>query len=287
MPASLLDLVRRPPPSPPWQEGDNIRWHEPDFSKRMLEEHLSQEHDAASRRFRTIEAHVKWIHRRLLKGRAARILDLGCGPGLYTSRLAQRGHECVGIDYSPASIAYALDHVRREKLRCHYVCQDIRQAEYGTGFHLVMLIFGELNVFRPSDAKAILQKANGALAEGGLLLVEPHTHSAIRRIGTRGSHWYSKERGVFSNRPHICLEEHSWHSATRTASVRYFIIDAKSGGLSRYAQSFQAYSKAQYRSLLAGCGFDNIEFHPSLSGTQGESHRDLMVVVARKRPSSR
>ena len=39
--------------------------------------------------------------------RGARVLDLGCGPGLYTTRLAKLGHTCVGIDFSPASIAYA------------------------------------------------------------------------------------------------------------------------------------------------------------------------------------
>lgn len=34
------------------------------------------------------------------KGNPTRILDLGCGPGLYTSRLARLGHCCVGIDFS-------------------------------------------------------------------------------------------------------------------------------------------------------------------------------------------
>jgi SAM-dependent methyltransferase len=252
----------------------------------MLEEHLSQDHDRASRRTETIDAHVDWIHRHLLKGRAAKVLDLGCGPGLYTSRLAQRGHECVGIDYSPASIAYAADHARREKLPCYYLCEDVRRADYGTGFDLVTLIFGEFNVFRPPDARVILQKANSALAESGLLLLEPHSHSAIRRIGVQGSLWYSKERGVFSDRPYLCLEEHTWQSAGRTATVRYFIIDAKSGDVSKYAQSFQAYSKTEYRSLLLRCGFDDVEFFPSLTGTKLASQGDLIVVVARKQAAS-
>jgi predicted TPR repeat methyltransferase len=43
----------------------------------------------------------------VLQSEPQRILDLGCGPGLYTQRLASLGHTCVGIDISPASIAYA------------------------------------------------------------------------------------------------------------------------------------------------------------------------------------
>ena len=46
---SLTDLVHRAPIPLPWAEGDNIPWHDPEFSQRMLREHLSQAHDAASR----------------------------------------------------------------------------------------------------------------------------------------------------------------------------------------------------------------------------------------------
>lgn len=279
---SLLDLVRRRAVVAPWEEGDNIPWHEPGFSERMLEEHLSQDHDRASRRSETIDAHVGWIHEHLLEGRTAKVLDLGCGPGLYTSRLAQRGHECTGIDYSPASIAYAVDRARSGNLRCRYLGEDLRRAEYGTGFGLVMLIFGELNVFRPTDARAILEKANRALAKDGLLLLEPHTFDVVRTIGEAGRHWYSGERGLFSDRPHLCLQEHSWDPASNTATIRYFIVDATSGEVSSHAQSFQAYSDGEYLSLLAGCGFDGVELIPSLAGAAGEPTDGLIAIVARK-----
>jgi SAM-dependent methyltransferase len=279
---SLLDVVRRSPSAGPWEEGDNIPWHEPGFSERMLEEHLSQEHDAASRRSGTIDAHVKWIHQRVLDSRPARVLDLGCGPGLYASRLARLGHECVGIDYSPASIRYATDHARTRELSCRYTCDDIRQAEYGTGFGLAMLIFGELNVFHPSDATAVLQKVRDALRDGGVLLLEPHTEAVVEKIGAQSAHWYSRERGLFSERPHLCLQEHLWDEASRTATIRYFIVDAESAAVSRYAQSFQAYSDDEYRSLLVGCGFEDVEILPSLGGTAGEPRGDLVAVVAKK-----
>jgi hypothetical protein len=55
---NLIDIVNRIPIPEPWVEGEKIPWNEPAFSARMLQEHLSQEHDAASRRFATIDAHV-------------------------------------------------------------------------------------------------------------------------------------------------------------------------------------------------------------------------------------
>ena len=62
----LTDIVRRSCPPQPWVEGEKIPWHDPALSWRMLAEHLSQEHDAASRRLVVIERHVAWIHRTLL-----------------------------------------------------------------------------------------------------------------------------------------------------------------------------------------------------------------------------
>jgi hypothetical protein len=104
---NLIEIVDRDPAPVPWAEGDNIPWNDPAFSARMLQEHLSQEHDAASRRWGKIDAQVAWIHEHLLGGKPTRILDLGCGPGLYASRLARLGHSCVGIDWGPADKAHA------------------------------------------------------------------------------------------------------------------------------------------------------------------------------------
>ena len=278
----LLDLVSRSALPEPWSEGDNIPWHDPGFSQRMLQEHLSQDHDAASRRFEKIDQHVAWIDGRLLSGKPTRVLDLGCGPGLYTSRLARLGHRCLGIDYSPASIAYAVEQAKEESLACTYLRQDIRRAEYGTGFGLVMLIFGELNVFRPADARTILRKAHRALVSDGLLLLEPHTFAAVRRIGERPSSWYAARTGLFSAQPHLCLEEHFWDASHSAATTRFFIVDAATGEVTRHAQSFQAYTDAEYRTTLNEGGFDDLAFFPSLTGMEDESQADLMAIVARK-----
>jgi SAM-dependent methyltransferase len=281
LPDSLLGLVRRKSPPEPWAEGEKIPWNEPGFSRRMLREHLSQAHDAASRRFETIDRHVGWIDRNVLSGVPTQILDLGCGPGLYASRLARLGHECLGIDFSPASIAYARQQAEGEGLRCSYRQDDIRFAEYGTGYGLVMLIFGEFNVFRPEDARAILQKAHSALAPEGVLLLEPHTFDAVRQAGEQPPSWYSAESGLFSEDPHLCLEESFWDDARNTATQRYFIVDAVSGAVTRHAATMQAYTDEQYHALLAGCGFGGIEFYPSLRGETDRSQAGLMAIVAR------
>lgn len=173
---TLLDLIDRDMAPKPWAEGEKIPWDDPEFSQRMLREHLSQKHDAASRRKNIIQKHVAWIHGHILGGLPSRILDLGCGPGLYTAPLAGLGHTSHGIDFSPASIDYA---VQNAPAGCTYTLGDIRTTEFGSGYDLVMSIFGEFNVFRPKDAQLILQKSNAALNTGGRLLLEVQDRKSV------------------------------------------------------------------------------------------------------------
>jgi len=287
----LMDVILRQAVPQPWAEGEKIPWNDPDFSRRMLLEHLSQEHDAASRRFETIDEQVAWIHRTVLAGRPTKILDLGCGPGLYAGRLAALGHECVGFDFSPASIQYAKDASRLQGLACTYVEADIRTADYGGGYGLAMLIYGELNPFRPADARSILQKAHHALVAGGHLLLEVHTFAAVQGMGRARRSWYSTESGLFLDRPHICLMESFWDGEENVATERYYIVEAPlalacrasaGGDVTRYAAGTQAYTDEGYRSLLADSGFGDVAFHPSLRGEVDESQGDFFVIVAQK-----
>lgn len=279
---NLIDIIYRKNPPEPWTEGEKIPWDDPDFSARMLNEHLSQEHDAASRRFEIIDKQVNWIHHHVLNTKPTRVLDLGCGPGFYTSRLATLGHRCVGIDFSPASIAYAQQQAKAADLACSYIHQDIRSADFGKGYGLVMLIFGEFNVFKPADARKILKKAYQALLPAGFLLLEPHTFDAVVRLGNQPASWYSAENGLFSQRPHIVLQENFWNSASGTAIQRFYVIDTASGEVTRHSSSNQAYSNEEYHALLTDCGFENIEFSSSLADYQGGFGSELMAIIAQK-----
>ena len=251
-----------------WQK---IPWNDPDFSRRMLREHLSQTHDAASRRTAIIEQHVEWIDRQLADVNPARILDLGCGPGLYAARLEALGHSCTGIDFSPASIDYA-----RQISACEYIQGDVRQVDFGTGYDLVMMIYGELNAFAPEDAQRIVDKAYAALKPGGLLILEVHPLEVVKQLGQKPPTWYSARAGLFSDDPHLCLEESFFKAGS--AISRYFVIDAKSGRVTPYISMTRAYTSIEYHNLLRA--FENVEFHPSLSGEPGDG--SLFVITARK-----
>lgn len=284
---NLLDLINRHPPQP-WIDGEKIPWHEPGFSARMLQEHLNQVHDAASRRFATIDRHVAWIDAHVLHGQPARILDLGCGPGLYLNRLAHLGHTGTGIDFSPASVA----HARKEAagLPVTYRQEDLRRADFllegEAPYDLALLLYGEFNTFRDEDASAILRKAFAALRPGGQLLLEPSTAAATQALGASGPSWYTASHGLWSDRPHLCLQDNAWDGQQGASVERYTLIDAESGAIAQHAMTTRAYSEEEILAMLHGCGFTDATLHPSLLGENDPEQSWLYAVLAGKPGSS-
>ena len=276
---NLFDIMGRDLEPQPWAEDKEIPWDDSEFSRRMLKQHRSQKHDAASRRSDIIKKHVDWIHSHVLDGKPSRILELGCGPGFYTSQLATLGHVCHGIDFSPASIEYA---VKNAPENCSYTLGDIRTTEYGSDYDLVMLIYGVFNVFNPEDAKLILQKADSALKMGGKLLLEISTFDAVVEMGNQPAVWYSAEDEFFADKPHLCLLESFWTDEQAVAIERYYIVDASSGDVTLYSVCSQAYTEGQLRKLLNTNGFDKADFYPSLLGKEHDSQSEMFVQIGYK-----
>jgi len=277
---TLADVISRTNPLVPFAEGDNIPWNDPAFSARMLREHLSQDHELASRTTPIIGQHVQWLHETVLDCRPSRVLDLGCGPGLYLHRLAHLGHTTVGIDFGPASIEYARQTAAAQGLDGEFRLEDLRHAEFGHGHDLVMMLYGQLNVFRREEASDLMRRAHAALRPGGKLVIEPQTASAIRGDGQPSSHWSTATSGLFSDRPHLLLHERAWDEASRSATERWFVIDTETAAVSRYAMTTVAYEVDDLGSLLRDAVFHDIEVLDGLPGNQDSVGLWALVATA-------
>jgi SAM-dependent methyltransferase len=254
-----------------WDGVTKLPWGDPAFSERMLREHLSQAHDGASRRFESVDRHVAWIHEEILRRSSARVLDLGCGPGLYTHRLAALGHACTGIDFAPAAIRYARERASSNEI---FVLGDIRAVDPGGGYDLVMMVHGELNTFAREETLALLAAAKQCLARTGRLVLEAHTLEGARAIGLRPRMWASMQAGLFSDRPHLRLDESRWEERDLRATNLHWIIDAETQEVERHGTVTQAYSDDDYRILLEAAGLRLQQTYPSL----GEGHSSNYTV---------
>jgi len=276
----ISDIINRKPAVRPWEDGEKIPWNDPEFSARMLQNHLSQDHDWASRRQDFIEGQLQWINQRLAPGSS--ILDLACGPGFYTQRLAEMGHQCLGVDFSPASIEYAQKQAAEKNLQIDYVLQDIREYQTGQSFDCVMFIFGEFNVFQAEDARKILANCRKFLKPGGLLIIEGHYFEAVRDIGLAPASWWTCEAGsgILSAKPHICLQENFWDEDSSTATNRYFTIDQDTGEARIFCSSSTAYTLEEYQAMFVEAGFSRPEILSTDDWPVGGPFEGVMFTLA-------
>jgi SAM-dependent methyltransferase len=274
-PTTLAGIGER---SPLDQRGHaKLPWHEPGFSRRMLAEHLDQRHDHASRRFPTIDLHVGWIVDELLSGRPGSVLDLGCGPGLYTQRLATRGCSCRGIDISPASIEHARTAAETGGLPSTYVLGDITTADLGSNHDLAMFLFGELNTFPRPDVPGLLRRVHRSLRPGGRILLEVHTQASVIDAGNEPATWYTSHGGLFASGSHLVLIEHQWSEELGVANTRHYVIEANSGVVNEYGETLSAYTDDDYQVVLTNAGFVDVQ----LLGDMGAApHPDMTIIVA-------
>jgi SAM-dependent methyltransferase len=219
----------------------------------MLVEHLRQDSELASRPAKWIDRQAAWIHDHVLEGKPSRILDLGCGPGLYLHRLVMMGHRGRGIDFGPASIEYARRH-NPDESRCGFILGDIRQVAFGGPYDLVMILYGELNVFSPTEVTAILRGVRASLASHGRLIVEVQTPEAVECMGRGGPSEQQYESGLFSDRPHRCHTGNQWLPEKKTAIQTFSVTEAGGGRTREYRSTTKAWADEELTELLGGAG---------------------------------
>ncbi len=272
---ALLQSPRMSNADDVWSGTYKIPWNDPEFSARMLREHLTQDHDLASRNARAIREQTTWLMRNLETTDPCRILDLGCGPGLYAPHWLAAGHAYHGLDFGPASIAHARATVRHA--RASFVLGNMLDTPYGGPHDIVTLLYGELNVFPPEACRTILRKAWDALAPGGRIALEVHTREAVRcSADTTG--WYRSDSGLFSDAPHLCLSEGEWYEEIATARQLFHIVELQKDSVQTYASTMQAWTDTEYQTLLAQAGFVEIGLHAEVPG----SLPALQTLTARK-----
>lgn len=162
----LLSLLQKPTL---WQRSLENFWDDEHISKGLLEAHLNPDSDAASRNHSFIEGSAQWLFSIIPAG--SKILDLGCGPGLYAKRLSDAGFDVTGIDFSKRSINYAKENDRKSK----YIYQNYLELDYSEAFDAVILIYCDYAALTMEERKTLLAKVYRALKPGGLFIFDVFT----------------------------------------------------------------------------------------------------------------
>ncbi len=218
-------------------------WTDEHTSKQMLSFHLNEEIDISSRNAAFIERSVEWIVSHFNVGAGTKIADFGCGPGLYTTRLAKHQADVTGIDFSKRSIQHAQEAATREELPVRYVNQNYLEYETEDRFHLVLMIMCDFCALGPTQRKEILSKFHGILVPGGSVLLDVYSlnafeqreATAIYEVNLLNGFWSPNKYYGFLNtfkydEEKVVLDKHTLVEEDRTRTIynwlQYFSPEA-------------------------------------------------------------
>jgi SAM-dependent methyltransferase len=280
---ALWRIYNRPERPAPWQNHGNLPWHEPDFSRRMLREHLDETHGAASRVSSEREQQVAWLGPHLDLHSGSRLLDFTCGPGLYATLFAGRGCLVTGIDFSPASVAYANELALRLGVaeRCDFIQEDVRQVQLAdSSYDAATFIYGQLAVFPRDVAQQLLAKLFRSLKPGGKLCVELLNQERVDK--SESSWWFTDDSGLWGDAPFLHLGERFWNEAEAISIERFHLLHLETGELEQVTLCDQTYSEADMIEMMRGAGFSTVSVHPAWDQLPLYDASEWIVYIAQR-----
>lgn len=181
-------------------------WNDEHISAQMLLAHLDPDYEGASRGHAFMDRSAEWIAGLLPPARHPRLLDLGCGPGLYAERFQARGYRVTGVDLSARSIEYARGRAAKRGLPIEYRAMDYLALADRARYEAAVLIYCDYGALPPESRAALMGRVYEALAPGGKLLLDAFTPAklaAFREV----RQWESRPRGGFwSGAPYVALQ---------------------------------------------------------------------------------
>jgi 2-polyprenyl-3-methyl-5-hydroxy-6-metoxy-1,4-benzoquinol methylase len=230
-------------------------WTDEYTSKQMLSYHLNEEVDLSSRNRVFIEKSVEWIASHFNIGPDTKIADFGCGPGLYTERLAEAGHRVTGVDFSANSIRHARASAAEKKLAIDYRGQNYLTLDAENEYDLVMMIFTDFGVLLPHDRTILLEKVHRALKPGGKFIFDV-LNDRFSMPASR--EWDMQEKGFWKDAPYLALSETFHYELEKVILSQHVVIDEKSE-LDVYRFWAHRFSDADVKGILSSMGFSGTE----------------------------
>ena len=263
-----------------FEPGEPRFWDDPHISKGMLEAHLNPDNDLASRKHKTIDKEVDHLVSSGILKPGDRVLDLGCGPGLYTSRLAAKGLKMTGVDISRNSLNYAIAQAKEKDLDIEYRLMSFFALDYSGEFDAAIQTEGEIGTFSNEKRDILLAEIHHALKSRGLLVFDV-TMPAQNPNPCPRFHWYIADGGFWRPGRYIMLEQRFDYPEDDVYVDQFIVMDEDK--LTVYRIWNHNYTLDSLKPVLEKAGFKILHTWNDLVGTPYKADGDWLAIVAVKR----
>ena len=274
----LKEINSRPKPFQ-FYTADDL-WTDEYTSKQMLNYHLNESLDLSSRNKDFIERSEKWIASRFDINDKTEIADFGCGPGLYTTRMADRGAKVTGIDFSENSINYAKKVADEKDLEITYVIKNYLDFETSDNYDLITMIFCDFCALSPEQRKVLLSKFHSLLKPSGSVLLDVHSLNSFNQKEESATYEKNQLYGFWSPDEYYGFVNTFKYEKEKVILDKYTIIeDSRKRVVYNWLQYF---SKESLIKEFEDNRFRVKEVFSDIAGKTFDSESTEIAVIAKK-----
>ena len=207
------------------------------------------------------------------------VVDLGCGTGVLTALLADRGYDMTGVDLSPDMLAVAQKRNGDRNPEIPYLCQDMRRLDLYCTAGTFLCVCDSINyLLTDRDVIRTFSRVRNFLYPGGIFVFDFNTvHKYRDVIGTRTITENDEEVSFF------------WENRFRTRSCRNeaaitFFVRESDGRYRRFEETHvqRGFSMREMRGLLRSAGMEVIAAFDERTEKDPHARSERIFVIAGK-----
>lgn len=207
------------------------------------------------------------------------ILDLACGTGVITCRLAAKGYELIGVDISPEMLMEANARAAEGNYAFEpmFINQDLRELDmYGTS-DAAICSFDGLNYIEPEELGGVFKRVSYFVRPGGVFIFDVNTEAKFRKMD--GMTYIDEDEDFF------CAWRTDYYEEERECVYCVDVFRREGELWDRSTEEHVEYTHdAQtLKELLLENGFEAVEFFGELSFSAPEADEDRIFVCCRRK----
>ena len=207
------------------------------------------------------------------------VLELGCGTGVLTRKLAAKGYDMIGVDYSEDMLEIAMDH-RQEGEDILYLLQDMREFElYGTVRAAVSICDSMNYIVEYQDLVQVMKLVNNYLDPGGIFIFDLNTPYKYEEILGENTFAENRPEGSF-----IWENYYDGETGINEYDLTLFVRE-KEGIYRKFEETHyqRAYELEQVRRAVKEAGMEFVAAYDAGTHKPGRQDSQRIYVIAREK----
>lgn len=257
-----------------FKKSDSMIWTDPYIQQQILKKHLDFQSDEASRKQESVLKIVDFILKHTEP--ESRLLDLGCGPGLYTSLLAKENYRVTGIDFNKASIEYA----RGKRDGAEYILNDYINHYPSGKYDSIILIYCDMGTHSDHERDRLLENIYRSLTDDGVFIFDVFSERIIQDRQENQSWEYAPQGGFWNGSEYLLFSQTFHYPKNKAFAYQHHLILKET--IKHFIIWERYYSEKEITDLLKKVGFREISIHKKLLGKNNFTSSSEIFVVAQK-----